>query len=103
MGIQRCNQCGRKFNYIDILDSFGWGYKPIVCSECGAKYNLKMIYVFTIAIILSLPIFFIGRVCSLATTIKLKFLVALVYMLYMAVVVGVYPFIIRYSLSEDKI
>lgn len=102
MGIQKCNKCGSKFNYIDILDSFGWGYKPIVCRKCGAKYNMKMRYILTIAAILSLPILFISRICSLATTIKLKILVAAVYIIYMAVMVGVYPFVIRYGLSKEQ-
>lgn len=103
MEIQRCNKCGSKFNYIDVLDSFGWGYKPVVCRKCGAKHNMKMRYILTIASILCFPILFMSRICSLATTIKLKILIAAVYIIYMVVMVGVYPFVIRYAVSEEEI
>lgn len=103
MNIQKCKKCETRFKYIDILDSSGWGYKPIICRSCGAKYILNMKYIVIIAIMLSLPLFFIGKVCTMLTTIKLKVLLGTAYIIYMAVIVGLYPFIVRYRLKEDEI
>nr|WP_300002918.1 TIGR04104 family putative zinc finger protein [Tissierella sp.] len=103
MGIQKCSKCGSRLNYVDILESFGWGNKPVICRECGSKHDLRAMYVVVIAVLLSLPILFMGSICSMATTIKLKILVVLLYTMYMAVMVGVYPFVIRYGFREEKI
>lgn len=103
MSIQRCKKCGSKFNYIDILDSVGWGYKSLNCRSCGAKHNLKMMYIFILAVLLSLPMFFIAQISKFALIISLNMgWVVLFYIIYIAIMVGLYPFIIRYRFKGDK-
>ncbi|MGO1818899.1 MAG: TIGR04104 family putative zinc finger protein [Senegalia sp. (in: firmicutes)] len=103
MGIQRCKKCGTKFNYMDVLDSVGWGYKPLSCRNCGAQHNLKMLYIFILAILLTLPMFFIGQIRNYILTMSLNMvLVVLFYIIYIAIIAGLYPFIIKYSFKEDK-
>lgn len=101
LGIQRCKECGRKFNYRDVLESVGWGYKPLSCSHCGAKHNLKMWYIFMLAAILSLPMFFINQISQFPLTIFLKTLIVLFYIVYISIILGLSPFIIRYSLKGE--
>ena len=103
MGIQRCKKCGTKFNYMDVLDSVGWGYKPLNCRVCGAQHKMKMWYILILALLLSLPIFFINQIHILALTISLRMpLVAFFYIIYIAIIVGLYPFIIRYRFKGDQ-
>lgn len=102
MSIQKCKKCERKFNYIDVLDSVGWGYKTLSCRNCGAQYNLKISYIFILALLLSLPIFFINQIRNFALTVSLRMpLVVFFYIIYISIIVGLYPFIIKYRLKGD--
>lgn len=103
MGIQKCKKCGTKFNYMDVLDSVGWGYKPFICRNCGAQYNLKMLYLLILSVLLTLPVFFINQISKFILKIPLNigFLV-LFYMIYIAIIVGLYPFIIKYRFKGEK-
>ena len=83
MGIQRCKKCGTKFNYMDVLDSVGWGYKPLSCRNCGAQHNLKMLYIFILAILLTLPIFFIGQIRNYILTMSLKMILVVLFYIVM--------------------
>ena len=103
MKIQKCKKCGKKFEYIDVIESIGWGYKPLTCRCCGAKYNLKMWYIFTIAVLLSLPMFFTKQILIFISILSLKTAFSvLFYIIYILLIVGVYPFIIRYTLADEK-
>lgn len=103
MSIQRCKKCGSRFNYIDVLEAVGWGYKPLICRSCEAKYNLKMLYILILALLLSLPMLFINQIHKLTLTTSLNIpLVVLFYIIYISIIVGLYPFIIKYSFKVDK-
>lgn len=103
MGIQKCKKCARKFNYLDVLDSVGWGYKPFICKNCGAQHNLKMLYIVILTVLLTLPIFFIGQIRNFILTMSLKaVLVVLFYIIYISIIVGLYPFIIKYRFKGDQ-
>lgn len=102
MEIQRCKECGRKFNYTDVLDSVCWTYKSLHCKKCGVEHRLKMFYIFILAILLSIPILLINRIQKLSLTLLLKILMAvLFYLIYIALIVGLYPFIVKYKLKEE--
>ncbi len=103
MGIQICKKCGIKFKYLDVLDSVGWGYKPFNCRNCGAEYNLKMLYILALSLILTLPIIFIDQISNTILKISLNIVfVVLFYMIYILVIVGLYPFVIRYRFKRDR-
>lgn len=99
MGIQRCENCGTKFNYIDLQKSLWSGYKPINCRDCLAKHNLKMPYRFVFVIPTVLPVFFKHIISGLAPTMTL---LILIYIAYVAVIASLCPFIFRYSLRKNE-
>ena len=102
MGIQECENCGTKFNYIDLQKSFWSGYKPITCRNCGARHLWKMPYRIIIASIMGLPLIYLltsppSRIRVLPDMIYYY----VIYMLYVVAVSGLCPFVVRYDL-EDK-
>lgn len=98
MSIQVCKKCGSRLNYIDVLEAIGWGYKPLICRSCGAKYNLKTLYILILTLLLSLPMIFVNQIHKLTLTTSLNIpLVVLFYIIYISIIVGLYPFIIKYS------
>lgn len=102
MKIQRCVKCKTKFKYIDILESVCWGYKHLTCRECGAKYTLKMRYLAIVAILLSIPIFFIDEISNMALMMSFKIgWTVLFYVIYIAIILGLYPFFVRYNLNGE--
>lgn len=101
MEVQSCKQCGESFKYFTILESIGWGYKTLNCRNCGAKYKLKKSYIFIIITLLFLPIFFINQIYQLVLTTPLKLIIFLGYVSYIAVIMGLYPFIVKYNLESE--
>lgn len=102
MGIQKCEKCGTIFNYIDVIDSVGWGYRHLNCRNCGVKYNLKIRYIFIIILLLVLPIFLINRMQSMASTMLIKILLLFIYISYVSAIVALCPFFVRHDLEEEK-
>lgn len=103
MGIQKCKKCGAKFKYLDILESVGWVYKPLICRNCGVQHSLKMLYIIILAILLTLPVFFIDQISKfiLKTSLNIGILVFF-YITYISIIIGLYPFVIRYRFKEDQ-
>ncbi len=101
METQRCKKCEKKFNYLNVLESVGWGYIHLTCKNCGAKHSSKVIYIFILVFLLSLPMFFLNQIRQLPLTLLLKIMILLLYVVYMTLILGIYPFIIRYSLEDQ--
>lgn len=88
---------------MDILDSIGWGYQHLNCRACGAQHKLKMLYIFILALLLILPIPFIDQIRNLILKMSLNIaFVVLFYITYISIIVGFYPFVIKYSFKGDK-
>lgn len=103
MKIQRCKECASKFSYTDVLDSLCWGYKPLYCRNCGEEHKLKICYILMLVILLSLPLLLIKQIHNLALILSLKILLAVLsYIVYMVIIVALYPFIIRYKTKENR-
>lgn len=101
MEIQRCEKCGTKFKYMDVLESIGWVNKSLECNNCGTKHNFKMYHMLIIPALLIGPIFFINQMSQFPLNMLVKTTIALFYIIYIAVIVGLYPFIIRYRLEGE--
>ena len=101
MEIQRCEKCGTKFKYMDVLESIGWVYKSLECDNCGAKHNFKMYHILIIIVLLIAPILFINQIGQVPLTILIRTMMALFYIVYIAVIIGLYPFIIRYRAEGE--
>ena len=102
MGIQECENCGTKFNYMDLQKSFWSGYKRITCRNCGARHFWKMSYRIILPTIMGLPLIYLlisppSRIGVLPD----KLYYYAIYMFYVAIISGLYPFVVRYDL-EDK-
>ena len=98
--IQRCEKCGRKFKYMDILESVGWGYKPLECYNCGAKHNFKIYHILVITSILIIPILFINQIRQFPLTGLVRTLIVLFYIAYIGLILALYPCIIKFKVRD---
>lgn len=101
MEIQRYKACERKFKYLELVESIGWGYNNLTCRSCGRKHILKKSYLFMLIALIVLPVFFINKICKLPLTLFLKVMVLLIYLSYSSLIVGLSPFVVRYKLEGD--
>ncbi|MHC0038765.1 TIGR04104 family putative zinc finger protein [Pseudoneobacillus sp. C159] len=42
MGIQKCDNCGYQFTWMEIQKVSRVNYKPLVCCKCGTKHNVSI-------------------------------------------------------------
>lgn len=102
MAIKRCEKCGRRFKYMDVLESIGWGYRSLKCDSCGAKHKMEIYHIFIIAGLLIAPMFFMNQIYQVPLTMLVRIVIALLYIIYMTLIIGLYPFIIRYRLEDER-
>lgn len=98
MSIQKCKKCGNKFDYKEVLDSVGWGNKPLHCNLCGTKHMLKTSYIPIIIALLSLPVFAISQIDTFELKVAVRIVIILFYIAYISLILGLYPFIVKYDL-----
>lgn len=98
MGIQKCKNCGTKFEYKDLLKPWGGYPDPLICKNCGAHHALTPISRMIISVLVGLPIFFI-LFLSAYMGILLRFLV---YFIFIAIIKALSPFILRYELANGN-
>lgn len=88
MRFQKCKNCGTKFIYRALWESFMGGDKSIICSNCGAEHALKSGARLTYAILISLPILFRGVILRFAP------LSLLVFLVYGVAIVSLFPYML---------
>lgn len=70
------------------------GYKKMKCSNCNATYNISILSRLIIATLMPLPLLFTTYLF------KFGFNSIVFYLIYMVVVIGSSPLIVRYKLIE---
>ena len=99
MGIQKCKNCGTKFKYKVLLKPL-WGFpEPLQCSNCGTFHHVTWISRFAIAALTMLPLFFRKGIRSFSHIL----LTWLAYLIYLAILKSLSPYILRYGLKDDNI
>lgn len=98
MEIQKCENCGTKFNYIDLQKSFWIGKGHVECRNCGTLHSQIGI---TRAMFLILAIIFPlgfknGIIRLLSPNISL---ILFILFLYEVLLIALIPHIIRYRLK----
>lgn len=94
--MRKCINCKEKFSYKELL-FFIWsfpGYKDIECKNCNTKLKITNISRLIIAILISLPLLF------KIYLFKFGINVIVFYLIYLLVVIGLSPLIVRYKLIE---
>lgn len=99
MGIQKCKNCGTKFKYNTLLKPFLGIADPIHCSKCGATHYVTWISRFILPALIMLPVLFKNGILSFTPN---KTLSVLVYIVYVAIIKVLSPYILRYKLKDNK-
>lgn len=100
MGVQKCQHCGKDFEYKDIQKSIWGGYKPMECNHCGSLHEFLMRYRLLVSVLIALPIFFSGYLRRMSP----GFLwTTFIYFGYITLTIGVLPYIVRYRLRLSKL
>lgn len=97
MGIQKCKDCGTRFEYNELMKPLGGYPHPLICSKCGASHKITPISRWGISALIMLPVFIM---ISLRPDMNVL-LRLLVYFVYLVISKALSPFILRYEL-EDK-
>lgn len=101
--IQKCIKCKENFSYIELLRSI-WslsGYKKIKCTNCNTEFKVSNISRLIMASLTSLPILLTSLLILLQRYIfNLGFNIVICYSLYVALIILLSPFIVRYKLME---
>lgn len=97
MGIQKCKNCGTRFQYKHLLkDPGGWN-DPIHCNKCGASHYLIRTSNFIVALLVLLPMFLKDGIESLGPNFPLALLV---YLVYAGIIKILSPYILKYKLKD---
>lgn len=95
MGLQKCYQCGNRFNWSKIYKSLLIAYLPIKCSECNTEHRIKFSSRIIASLLIVLPMYifvlFISPPLDLAIppTLLIAFIFAILFSL-------VTPYLIKY-------
>lgn len=98
MDINKCEKCGRKFEYKSLLKPVGGFTDPLLCNNCGAPHQPTLISRIALSALVMLPVFF-GGVRRLGSNI---FIGILVYLVYLAIIKAISPYILRYKFNDHK-
>lgn len=94
MGIQKCETCKRQFTWKDILNTFRWNYKPLVCRKCGEKHQIsiqsRLIFSLSIAVLL-----FIFSLANLPFNLR----VAVIIIVFLSVLLS-FPYFAKYKVEN---
>ena len=96
MAVQNCENCGTRFNYMDLQKSLWTGYKPINCKKCGAKHVWGNWYRIIFAVLIVLPVYPISKLASTMAS------AILTYIVYLGIISGLFPFVFKYHLDKNK-
>lgn len=101
MGIQQCDGCNNKLNWLSIVQSIWFRYKPIKCSGCGKQYSIdfKTRYKTTISMII--PLFLFGLIIRNTITDSVGYMIGALF-LFGIVITFILPFFIKYSLDQER-
>ena len=99
MCIQKCDNCGTKFEYKSLLKSL-WTDKTADCRKCGASHEIRLFSRFAIPAIIMLPLFI--RYSISEWLMLNKTLIYLVYLVYFIIFVALSPYIIKYKLKDNN-
>ena len=99
MCIQKCENCGTKFEYKALLKSL-WSDKTADCINCGASHETRWSSRFAIPAIIMLPLFIKYSISDWATLNRP--LIYLVYLVYFIIFVALSPYIIKYKLKDSN-
>ncbi|MGB4588281.1 MAG: TIGR04104 family putative zinc finger protein [Clostridiaceae bacterium] len=100
MGIHHCTTCGKKLRYKTIWKVLILGreghYRNVTCENCGTAYHIKhkskVLYVILLTLPMLLNILFPNK---LSTPVSLS-----LYILYMALVLILLPYLIKYEIEK---
>lgn len=99
MCIQKCENCGTKFEYKALLKSL-WSDKTADCRKCGAPHDTRLSSRFAIPAIIMLPLFIKYSISDLITLNRT--LIYLMYLVYFVIFVALSPYIIKYKLKDNN-
>ena len=78
--MQKCRNCTNEFKYKEIFKSIMFGYKPIVCNNCGLQYEVKSRFRIINVLIIIVPLliyllfhFFYGLIISVLIVLLMPF------------------------------
>ncbi len=54
--MQRCQKCSHEFIWRDVFKSITFGYKPLICKNCGVHYDVKLSFRVINALIIGIPV-----------------------------------------------
>lgn len=101
----KCSLCSNRFKYKDVLKSI-WvkGYAPIICAVCGTKHYVKLSTKMGISLATFLPLIVINSInLFFDKYIKLPDLFIGYYVIWIAALILITPFIARYyTKATDK-
>lgn len=99
MCIQKCKNCGKKFKYNSLLIPFLGIANFVQCSYCGATHYITWFSRFVIPAFIILPVLFKDGILSFTPNILLSLLM---YLIYVAIIKVLSPYILRYKLKDNK-